>query len=92
MGAAKGAARQGGSSGVRRHVELLDERKTGRVASFDDARGLGVVAGDDGFELGFHCTAIADGTRTIEEGAPVSYRTRARHLGRWEATDIQPAR
>lgn len=67
------------------------DRQTGRVASFDDDRGLGIVAGDDGSELGFHCTAVADGTRTIEVGVAVSYRTRARHLGRWEATDIRPA-
>ena len=67
------------------------DRRTGRVASFDDDRGLGVVSGDDGSETGFHCTAIADGTRTIEVGVRVSYRTRARHLGRWEATDIRPA-
>lgn len=67
------------------------ERTVGRVSAFDDDRGLGTVLGDDGAELGFHCTAIADGTRTIDVGAPVSYLTRPRHLGRWEATDIRPA-
>jgi cold shock CspA family protein len=77
--------------GVRRDAELLDERRTGFVSAFDDDRGLGTITGDDGAEIGFHCTAIADGTRTIETGAQVSYLTRARHLGRWEATDLRPA-
>jgi cold shock CspA family protein len=64
---------------------------TGFVTAFDDGRGLGVITGDDESEIGFHCTAIADGTRTIEVGLEVSYVTRARHLGRWEAGDIRPA-
>ena len=38
---------------------------TGSVATFDDARGLGTVHADDGVVLDFHCTAIADGSRTI---------------------------
>ncbi len=62
---------------------------TGRVA-FDDDVGLGVIVDADGGRwTGFHCTAIADGTRTIDVGVHVSYATRARHLGRWEATDIR---
>ena len=96
-GPEEGAPRRGGSSGVRRNAELLDDewegspRRTGRVSAFDDDRGLGVVTGDDGAEITFHCTAIADGSRTIEVGASVSYLTRPRHLGRWEATDLRPA-
>jgi hypothetical protein len=40
-------------------------RYRGRVVSFDDASGLGIVAADDGAAHMFHCISIADGTRTI---------------------------
>ena len=40
----------------------------------------------------FHCTAIADGTRTIEVGTAVTFEVRPAGMGRWEATAItQPA-
>ena len=64
---------------------------TGVIASFDDPRGIGVIADDDGGEVPFHCTAIADGSRSIEEGARVRFSVVAGHLGRWEAADINPA-
>ncbi len=63
----------------------------GVVVSFDDPRGLGVVRSDDGVEHPFHCTAIADGSRTIEVGTVVAYRVSAGRLGRWEAADMRPA-
>jgi CspA family cold shock protein len=63
----------------------------GVVASFDDPRGLGVVRGDDGDEYPFHCTAIADGTRTIDDGARVRFEVVAGHMGRWEAARIVKA-
>ncbi len=64
----------------------------GRVDSFDDPRGYGTVVGDDGGgPWFFHCTAIADGTRTIEVGAAVTFEVVAGHLGRYEATDLRPA-
>jgi cold shock CspA family protein len=63
----------------------------GVVESFDDPRGLGVVRSDTGVEHPFHCTAIADGSRTVEVGTVVSYRVSAGRLGRWEATDMRPA-
>jgi cold shock CspA family protein len=64
--------------------------RSGAVDSFDEAAGYGVVAdGDDGRWF-FHCTAIADGTRTIEVGAPVAFDVVAGRLGRWEATDLRP--
>ena len=62
--------------------------RDGVVESFDDPRGLGVVAAADGHRFGFHCTAIADGTRTIGVGAAVTFRVRPGRSGRWEATDI----
>ena len=57
---------------------------TGTVAEFDEAAGLGTVLGDDGRDLPFHCTAIADGTRTIEVDARVVFEVRP-GPGRWEA-------
>ena len=40
--------------------------RTGTVTAFDEPRGLGEVAGDDGVTYPFHCTGIADGSRTID--------------------------
>ncbi len=66
-------------------------RRLGTVATFDDPAGLGEVRTDDGDLLPFHCTAIADGTRTIAEGAEVSFVVVAGRSGRWEAGDLRPA-
>lgn len=63
--------------------------RTGTVSSFDDDRGLGEIAGDDGTTYHFHCTGIADGTRTIDVGTPVRFDVIAGRLGRWEAWAIQ---
>lgn len=65
------------------------EPGTGTVIAFDEPRGLGTVRAGDGTELAFHCTAIADGLRTIPEGVQVRYRVVPGHLGRWEATSIE---
>lgn len=64
--------------------------RTGTVTSFDDPRGLGEVTSDAGEVHPFHCTAIADGTRTIEVGVPVRYEVVPGRLGRWEAWGIEP--
>ncbi len=61
---------------------------TGMVDTFDEARGIGTVRADGGEVLAFHCTAIADGSRTIPVGRPVRFRIVAGRLGRWEATGI----
>ncbi len=72
--------------------ELADGVVHGRVASFDDPGGYGTVVADDGRgPWFFHCTAIADGTRTIEDGAAVTFEVVAGHQGRYEARDIRPA-
>ena len=63
---------------------------TGVVSSFDAFVGLGVVLGDDGVERTFHCTQIADGTRTIDPGTRVRCTETPTHLGRWEATTLTP--
>ncbi len=62
--------------------------KTGRVTAFDDERGLGEITADDGELHHFHCTGIADGTRTIEVGTPVRFDIIPGRLGRWEAWEI----
>jgi CspA family cold shock protein len=63
---------------------------SGTVVEFDDAAGIGRVRddGSGGEERFFHCTAIADGTRTIAVGTKVTYEVRAGHLGQWEAAAI----
>jgi cold shock CspA family protein len=63
---------------------------TGTIDTFDEARGLGTVRADDGSVLGFHCTAITDGSRTIDVGRPVRFTVVAGALGRWEAARITP--
>jgi cold shock CspA family protein len=62
----------------------------GVVATFDDGRGLGEVTAEDGTTYPFHCTAIADGSRTIAEGTAVTYEVVAGRMGRWEAARITP--
>jgi CspA family cold shock protein len=62
----------------------------GTVAAFDDPRGLGTITADDGVAYPFHCTQIADGTRTIAVGTAVRFELLPK-LGRYEATAIEPA-
>lgn len=62
--------------------------RLGEVTAFDGARGIGSVRDDDGTTLGFHCTQIANGTRTIHVGARVRYELAAGALGAWEATGL----
>jgi len=62
----------------------------GVVKDFDDHKGFGTISADDGGEYFFHCTALADGTRDIEEGAAVTFEIVAGRLGRWEAADVNP--
>jgi len=48
---------------------------TGTVKWFNDEKGYGFIAGDDGKELFIHYTGIADGGfRTLPEGARWSSR------------------
>ncbi len=63
---------------------------TGTVVEFGEHRGLGTVRGDDGRELAFHCTSLADGSRSIEAGTTVAFSVVAGHHGRWEAGDVSP--
>ena len=63
---------------------------TGVVTSFDDAAGLGTITADDGTAFAFHCTAIADGTRTIAVDTAVAFEKRAARNGTYEAAGITP--
>ena len=62
---------------------------TGTVVTFDEHRGYGTVTAHDGRRLFFHCTAIADGSRSVPVGASVSFSVVPGHRGRWEATDLE---
>ena len=62
---------------------------SGVVEEFDERRGLGTIVADDGRVLPFHCTAIADGSRTVEAGRRVQFGVAPGLLGRWEATRIE---
>ena len=61
------------------------------MTEFDEARGLGTVDGDDGHRYPFHCTAIADGSRTIAVGTEVRFTVAPGHRGRYEARSLAPA-
>jgi cold shock CspA family protein len=63
----------------------------GRVAEFDDHRGLGEVEARGGLRFPFHCTAIVDGSRAIAEGTDVRFHLVIGPLGKLEATAIAPA-
>jgi cold shock CspA family protein len=62
----------------------------GTVVEFDDDKGWGTVRDGDGVEHWFHCTAIADGSRTIDVGRAVTYEVVAGRRGRWEASGVRP--
>ena len=73
---------------------------TGTVATFDVDSGLGTVAvsdpdrtvavsDPDGTSYGFHCTEIADGTRSIEVGTQVAFVVGPAGPGVWEAKQLR---
>lgn len=61
----------------------------GTVASFDDRAGWGILRTGDSRELFFHCTQIADGTRTIPVGVAVEAECRPIGVGQWEAAGVR---
>lgn len=69
---------------------VVERGLTGTVAAFDPERGWGEVRGDDGTVRPFHCTAVADGSRSIEVGTAVRFDVAAGRMGRWEASSITP--
>jgi hypothetical protein len=74
-----------------------DVELRGTVSDYDDAVGMGEVvpagsASGDPARYPFHCTQIADGSRTIAVGTPVTFRVIPGRLGRWEAGAVRPTR
>ncbi|MBA2282463.1 MAG: cold shock domain-containing protein [Acidimicrobiia bacterium] len=70
---------------------MLSGVAQGTVVGFDEPRGLGEITDADGHAYPFHCTRIADGSRTIAVGTDVSFVVVAGPLGRWEASEIRPS-
>jgi hypothetical protein len=70
---------------------LAQQSMRGTIIEFDEEVGLGQVRADAGSIYPFHCTQIADASRTIEMGAIVDFAIIPAHLGRWEAAAITPA-
>ena len=68
--------------------EELSEELTGTVTAFNDAHGLGEITDAASVVWPFHCVSIADGSRTIEVGRSVMFRTGFR-VARPEAVSIR---
>jgi cold shock CspA family protein len=64
---------------------------SGRIATFDDSVGRGRIEARGGLQFPFHCTAIADGTRTIAPDTAVKFRLVPGPLGALEAVAIKRA-
>jgi cold shock CspA family protein len=61
----------------------------GQVVTFDEHRGLGEIRAANGERIAFHCTAIADGTRTIASDARVEFVLVPGPVGAFEAGAIR---
>lgn len=65
-------------------------QRTGVIVAFDDDTGIGTLRDlHDHSGWDFHCTALLDGTRTVEVGTQVRFRVAPGHGGRTEATAIE---
>jgi cold shock CspA family protein len=64
---------------------------SGRIATFDEHAGRGEIEARGGMHFPFHCTAIADGTRTIDPDPAVKFRLVPGPLGALEAIGIKTA-
>ena len=62
----------------------------GEVIDFDEDGGYGTVRAAGGVEYFFHCTAVADGSRTIEVGTSVHFQVVPGGRGHWEGADLVP--
>jgi cold shock CspA family protein len=60
----------------------------GQVATFDDHVGAGTVTAPAGTWT-FHCTSLADGSRTIAVDTPVTFRVAPGPVG-FEALEVSP--
>jgi cold shock CspA family protein len=61
---------------------------SGRIATFDDHVGRGEIEARGGMRFPFHCTSLADGTRTIALDTEVKVRLVQGPVGALEATKI----
>jgi cold shock CspA family protein len=68
----------------------LSGLRLGRVAEYDADRGLGVVSSVSGESYGFHCTAIAGGSRLIDPGTRVAFVLAPGLGGVFEARQLTP--
>lgn len=64
--------------------------RSGVVATFDDHAGAGTIAEPGQADWSFHCTSIADGSRTIDVATPVAFRVEPGPNG-LEAVAVRPA-
>ena len=65
--------------------------REGSVVEFDAHRGIGALRTPEGDTFPFHCTRIADGSRTVKVGASVHFEVAPGPLGRWEAVEVAPS-
>jgi hypothetical protein len=68
--------------------EELSEEHSGVVTAFSDVQGLGEITDVASVVWPFHCVSITDGSRTIEVGRQVVFRTGFR-VARPEAVSIR---
>ena len=61
----------------------------GTVVDFDEEGGHGTIQVADGSRLFFHCTCLADGSRSIPVGTAVDAWVAPRGPGDWEAVDVR---
>ncbi|MHB1534230.1 MAG: cold shock domain-containing protein [Acidimicrobiales bacterium] len=66
--------------------------RAGVVETFDVDVGLGRLRADEAGQalFPFHCTQIADGSRSIEVGTRVTFTVVPGRGGRWEAAMVTP--
>ena len=81
-------ARAGRDGGRFDEAVGLGDIEAVRLATRRGRRGRAAGGGAGSRRFPFHCTQIADGSRTVAVGARVSFGLLAGRAGRWEAADI----
>jgi cold shock CspA family protein len=72
-----------------RDLSTAFSERRGTVVGFDDHVGAGTIAEDGQPDWWFHCTSIADGSRTIDVGTAVTFRVQPGPTG-LEPFEITP--
>jgi CspA family cold shock protein len=89
-GKPRGKRRGGGRSARQSTQTELRVRHLGTVKWYDDDRGYGFIAQEDGEEVFVHCSAILlDGERELEQGQPVEFELEQTAKG-LQAVDVVP--